>query len=55
MDFDEDEQVYTYPCPCGDKFMITVVSLFFCVITERSFQCMLTICFLRTIYETVKM
>ncbi|KAI8063475.1 hypothetical protein BC940DRAFT_335865 [Gongronella butleri] len=22
MEFDEDEQVYTYPCPCGDKFQI---------------------------------
>ncbi|CAO3628834.1 unnamed protein product [Cunninghamella blakesleeana] len=22
MEFDEDEQVYTYPCPCGDKFEI---------------------------------
>ncbi|CAO3646711.1 unnamed protein product [Cunninghamella echinulata] len=22
MEFDENEQVYTYPCPCGDKFEI---------------------------------
>lgn len=23
--FDEDNDVYTYPCPCGDKFSITTV------------------------------
>lgn len=22
MEFDEDEQVYYYPCPCGDKFFL---------------------------------
>ncbi|KAI8333535.1 hypothetical protein BC941DRAFT_401025 [Chlamydoabsidia padenii] len=27
MDFNEDEQVYTYPCPCGDKFEIFVDDL----------------------------
>lgn len=25
MEFDEDQQVYTYPCPCGDKFTISIV------------------------------
>jgi diphthamide biosynthesis protein 3 len=25
MDFDEEKQTYFYPCPCGDKFFITVV------------------------------
>ncbi|EFA81660.1 diphthamide biosynthesis protein 3 [Heterostelium album PN500] len=23
MDFDEDERVFYYPCPCGDRFKIT--------------------------------
>ena len=27
MIFDEDEQVYFYPCPCGDKFRITLEEL----------------------------
>ncbi|KAI9314555.1 hypothetical protein BX666DRAFT_1967757 [Dichotomocladium elegans] len=27
MEFDEDEQIYTYPCPCGDKFEISVDDL----------------------------
>jgi diphthamide biosynthesis protein 3 len=27
MDFDEAELVYTYPCPCGDKFRITLEDL----------------------------
>jgi hypothetical protein len=25
MEFNEEDQVYTYPCPCGDKFEIYVV------------------------------
>ena len=25
--FDDDQQLYTYPCPCGDKFAITVADL----------------------------
>ena len=25
MDFDEEKQTYFYPCPCGDKFFITLV------------------------------
>jgi diphthamide biosynthesis protein 3 len=27
MIFDKDELVYTYPCPCGDKFRITLEEL----------------------------
>ena len=27
MIFDEEELVYTYPCPCGDKFQITLEAL----------------------------
>lgn len=27
MDFNEDDQIYTYPCPCGDKFEISVVCI----------------------------
>eukprot|EP00353_Schmidingerella_taraikaensis_P018836 CAMPEP_0185605654 /NCGR_PEP_ID=MMETSP0436-20130131/4207_1 /TAXON_ID=626734 ORGANISM="Favella taraikaensis, Strain Fe Narragansett Bay" /NCGR_SAMPLE_ID=MMETSP0436 /ASSEMBLY_ACC=CAM_ASM_000390 /LENGTH=92 /DNA_ID=CAMNT_0028236935 /DNA_START=6 /DNA_END=284 /DNA_ORIENTATION=- len=27
MDFEEDEQVFYYPCPCGDKFRITLAQL----------------------------
>lgn len=24
MDFDVEESTFYYPCPCGDKFMITL-------------------------------
>ncbi|EGR29971.1 hypothetical protein IMG5_145200 [Ichthyophthirius multifiliis] len=24
MDFDEETGVFTYPCPCGDRFVITL-------------------------------
>jgi diphthamide biosynthesis protein 3 len=27
MFFDEEQLVYTYPCPCGDKFKITLEEL----------------------------
>lgn len=27
MDFDEETRVYSYPCPCGDRFTIKVDSL----------------------------
>lgn len=27
MDFLPEEQVFTYPCPCGDKFRITLEEL----------------------------
>lgn len=28
MEFDAEEQVYYYPCPCGDKFFITLDELY---------------------------
>ncbi|KAI0479381.1 diphthamide biosynthesis protein [Xylariaceae sp. FL0804] len=27
MTFDEDRQLYHYPCPCGDRFEIALVDL----------------------------
>ncbi|WFD26315.1 Diphthamide biosynthesis protein 3 [Malassezia nana] len=27
MEFDEGKQAFTYPCPCGDKFEITLAQL----------------------------
>jgi hypothetical protein len=27
MVYDEEEETYFFPCPCGDKFFITLVSL----------------------------
>lgn len=27
MEFDEDKLMYTYPCPCGDKFIISLEEL----------------------------
>jgi diphthamide biosynthesis protein 3 len=24
--YDEEKEMFTYPCPCGDKFQITLVS-----------------------------
>lgn len=26
FEYDEDDEVYYYPCPCGDRFEITKVS-----------------------------
>lgn len=27
LDYDASKQIYTYPCPCGDKFSITLEEL----------------------------
>lgn len=27
MDYDEDKKIYYYPCPCGDKFKISLEDL----------------------------
>jgi len=29
LDFDEEVGIFTYPCPCGDKFTINLVIDFF--------------------------
>ena len=29
LDFDEETGIFNYPCPCGDKFTITLVNFFF--------------------------
>ncbi len=34
FEFDEEAEVYSYPCPCGDKFLISLVS----------FLCHLSVC-----------
>ena len=26
MDYDEENEIYTFPCPCGDKFEISKVN-----------------------------
>ncbi len=36
LDFDKRNQTFYYPCPCGDKFAITLVSL--CFILETNFE-----------------
>ncbi|TMW65044.1 hypothetical protein Poli38472_009211 [Pythium oligandrum] len=28
MEYNAEEQVYYYPCPCGDKFFITLEELY---------------------------
>lgn len=29
FEYDEEEEIYYYPCPCGDRFEITKVSFYF--------------------------
>lgn len=31
FEYDEDDEVYTYPCPCGDSFVITKVRKFIAI------------------------
>jgi len=49
MEFDEDRRVYTYPCPCGDKFVISEEDLMQGEEIARCPSCSLII---RVIYET---
>lgn len=28
FEYDEDDEMYYYPCPCGDRFQITKVKKF---------------------------
>ena len=35
-DFEEDEGKFYYPCPCGDKFQIGIVSFLFLTINRRT-------------------
>ena len=32
--FDEETGIFNYPCPCGDKFTITLVN-FFSIINKK--------------------
>ena len=38
FEYDEETETYYYPCPCGDKFEITKVPLFFVFFGEVSCQ-----------------
>lgn len=31
MEYCEEEELYTYPCPCGDEFIITKVIIQFLI------------------------
>ncbi len=48
MRFDEDTQSFSYPCPCGDRFVITVEQLMDGEDIARCPSCSLQI---RVIYE----
>jgi hypothetical protein len=37
FEFDEETSIYTYPCPCGDKFEITLAALKVCACVLRCF------------------
>lgn len=34
FEYDEENEFYTYPCPCGDKFIISRVSNLFSILVE---------------------
>lgn len=51
MEFDADRQAFTYPCPCGDKFVITVEQLRQEEDVARCPSCTLII---RVIYDPVR-
>ncbi|VDD75426.1 unnamed protein product [Mesocestoides corti] len=50
MEYDEEEELYTYPCPCGDRFEITKADLEMGEDIARCPSCSLII---RVIYDLV--
>ena len=51
FEFDEDAGIYTFPCPCGDKFQISVDDLYNGEEIARCPSCSLL---LRVIYDPVR-
>jgi len=49
FEWDEDEQAWTYPCPCGDRFMITADELEYGEEVATCPSCSLIV---RVIYDT---
>ncbi|CAG5110549.1 Oidioi.mRNA.OKI2018_I69.chr2.g4937.t1.cds [Oikopleura dioica] len=48
MEFDEELEIYTYPCPCGDKFEISLEDL---KIGEEVATCPSCSLLIRVIYD----
>nr|CDS30075.2 Zinc finger DPH type [Hymenolepis microstoma] len=48
MDYDEDEEMYYYPCPCGDRFEISKEEL---QIGEDIAKCPSCSLIIRVIYD----
>uniref|UniRef100_A0A0B6Z733 Diphthamide biosynthesis protein 3 n=1 Tax=Arion vulgaris TaxID=1028688 RepID=A0A0B6Z733_9EUPU len=49
MEYDEDNEIYHYPCPCGDRFEITREEL---ENGEDSAKCPSCSLIIRVIYDT---
>jgi diphthamide biosynthesis protein 3 len=50
MEFDEDDQTFYYPCPCGDRFQLTMAEIEQGEEVARCPSCTLRI---RVIYDEV--
>lgn len=35
FEYDPNNETFTYPCPCGDEFVVTRVSLLISIMTNR--------------------
>nr|CAX69827.1 DPH3 homolog (CSL-type zinc finger-containing protein 2) [Schistosoma japonicum] len=49
MEYDEESETYSYPCPCGDRFLITKEDLLSGDNIARCPSCSL---YIRVIYDT---
>jgi hypothetical protein len=49
LDFEPDNQTFYYPCPCGDKFVITLGEIGQGKVIAKCPSCSLTI---RVVYDT---
>mmetsp|Transcript_21749 Transcript_21749/g.33575 ORF Transcript_21749/g.33575 Transcript_21749/m.33575 type:complete len:109 (-) Transcript_21749:62-388(-) len=44
MEYEEDEQAFRYPCPCGDRFSITLKQLYEMRTTDEDREKCIAIC-----------
>ena len=49
LDFDEETGIFNYPCPCGDKFQITLQEIGEGKVIAKCPSCSLTI---RVVYDS---
>lgn len=56
FEYDEEDETYYYPCPCGDRFQITKVCTFsyMCIFMSPTFHFVFCFCVQKLILAKLK-